>query len=83
VAAGCDEFIAKSAEGYRDIAVAAARDVKKLADIRAGMRSKVEGSPLGDVKAYVLAVEAAYRQMWRRNCAGHVTAVDAASRARA
>ncbi len=74
-AAGLDEFIAESPDGYRDIAIAAAGDIEKLSLIRSGLRERAQRSPLGDAAAYVRSVEAAYRHMWRRKCAGQVEAV--------
>ncbi len=82
-AAGCEDFIAETAEGYRDIAVAAAGDIVRLAGLRAGLRQRAERSPLGDAKAYVRAVEAAYREMWRRKCADQGIGADGHDASRA
>ncbi len=67
-AVGLDEFIAEDPRRYRDIAVTLARDIEKLGDLRAGLRERAARSPLGDITAYVQAVETAYRDMWRRKC---------------
>ncbi len=78
-AAGLDAVIAETPDGYRDIAIATARDIERLGEIRAGLRERAQRSPLGDIEAYVRAVETAYGDMWHRWCAGARPAVDAAS----
>lgn len=67
-AVGLDEFIAEDPRRYRDIAVTLARDIEKLGEFRAALRERAARSPLGDITAYVQAVETAYRGMWRRKC---------------
>jgi protein O-GlcNAc transferase len=67
-AVGLTDFIASDRESYVDLAVAKAGDVEALAQLRATLRSRVENSPVGDPIRYTRAVEAAYRDMWRRWC---------------
>jgi predicted O-linked N-acetylglucosamine transferase (SPINDLY family) len=67
-AAGHRELIAETAERYVRIASDLARDRDRLARLRASLRAEVADSPLCDAAAYARAVEAAYRQMWRRWC---------------
>jgi len=64
------DWIAGSDEEYVRIAVEAARDLPRLARTRAFLRPRLAASDFGDVQRYTRAVEAAYRQMWRRWCAG-------------
>jgi predicted O-linked N-acetylglucosamine transferase (SPINDLY family) len=68
-AAGYPELIARDVEGYVEIALALARDPDRLARLRAQLRPRLAASPLCDAEAYARAVEAAYRDMWRRWCA--------------
>jgi predicted O-linked N-acetylglucosamine transferase (SPINDLY family) len=66
---GLGELVAQTAEDFVDIADRLARDVPRLAELRAEMRARLERSPLLDAKAYTAELEAAYRRMWRRHCA--------------
>jgi predicted O-linked N-acetylglucosamine transferase (SPINDLY family) len=50
------------------IAAGLAADLPRLAELRAGLRDRVQGSPLADGPRYTRQVEAAYRGMWRRWC---------------
>ncbi len=67
-AIGAPELVASSRSEYRDIAVSLARDVKALGDYRRHLRRQVSVSAAGDPHRYAGAVEAAYRDMWRRWC---------------
>lgn len=67
-AAGLPDLIARSVEEYVDFAAALAGDLAALAALRSGLRERLKGSPLADIGAYVAALEAAYRAMWRRWC---------------
>ena len=63
------DFIAADSESYVQVAVAKARNLQALADLRASLRSRVASSAVGDPQRYAQAVESAYREMWRRWCA--------------
>jgi predicted O-linked N-acetylglucosamine transferase (SPINDLY family) len=65
---GLNELIAESADDYVAVAVALARDWDRLAALRAGMRGRMEASPLMDPAAYTAGVEAAFRLMWQAWC---------------
>jgi protein O-GlcNAc transferase len=69
---GLDDLVADSPRAYAEIAVRAAADVARFAPLRADLRRRLASSPLCDHRAYCAAVEAAYRNMWRRWCAGQV-----------
>ena len=60
------EFAAATPQGYIDIATQLARDLPRLAEIRAGMRAKMAVSPLVDEAGFARKVEAAYREMFGR-----------------
>src|SRR5262249_15509146 len=64
------EWIANSDEEYVRIAVVAARDLHALAQVRAGLRSRMANSAFGDPRRYTREVESALRGFWRRWCAG-------------
>ena len=68
------DWVADSEEQYVDIAVAAARDLQGLANARAQLPARMAASVFGDQTRYTRAVEAAYRTMWRRWCAGETRA---------
>jgi protein O-GlcNAc transferase len=70
VGAGHPEWIAESEEQYVDLAVELAADTAKLARIRAGLRQKMEKSPLMDEPGFARRVEAAYRAMFAKWCEG-------------
>jgi predicted O-linked N-acetylglucosamine transferase (SPINDLY family) len=67
-AMGMQDWVAGSDEDYVRIAIEAARDLPRLAAVRAGLRARASASPCGDLPAYVRSVEASYREMWRRWC---------------
>lgn len=69
-AIGLDEFVATDAAAYAAIALAAAKDLPRLAALRADLRQRLAGSVQGDPARYAGAVEAAYRAAWRRSVAG-------------
>lgn len=60
---GLRKLVAHSVEEYADIAVRLAGDLKGLAAIRAGLREKMETSPIMDAYRYVAELEEAYRKM--------------------
>ncbi len=61
VAGDADDFVARAA--------ALAGDIRLLAELRAGLRERMRGSPLLDYEDCARAVEEAYRGMWRKWCA--------------
>ena len=63
---GLDELAANSEEGYVRIAVALARDLPRLADLRSTLRPRMLASPLMDAPRFARNVEAAYQSMWER-----------------
>ena len=65
---GLAELAASSEEQFVGIAVALARDLPRLASIRATLRQRMESSPLMDGRKFADAVGSAFREMWRRWC---------------
>jgi protein O-GlcNAc transferase len=66
---GLPELVASSIEEYIRIAVKLARDLPRLAEVRAGLRERMLQSPLMNAPRFARNVEAAYRAMWRAWCA--------------
>ena len=50
-----------------------ARERKLLAELRGSMRNRMAASPLMDEVRFVRDLELAYREMWRKWCAGNPT----------
>jgi predicted O-linked N-acetylglucosamine transferase (SPINDLY family) len=66
--AGLNALIARTPEEYVGSAVEQAGNLSALAELRAGLRARMQDSPLMDGKQYATEMEAAFRQMWRRWC---------------
>ena len=67
------EFVADSVEDYVARAVAWGRDPRRLAEIRAELRPRMECSPLRDEVGFTRSLEKAYREAWRTWCGGPET----------
>jgi predicted O-linked N-acetylglucosamine transferase (SPINDLY family) len=67
---GLPELIARTPDEFVEIAAGLARDLPRLGKIRATLRDRTERSPLMDAPRFARNIEAAYRAMWRRWCAG-------------
>jgi predicted O-linked N-acetylglucosamine transferase (SPINDLY family) len=65
---GLTELIAQSPEQYVELAVALARDPARLAELRAGLRQRVQASPLVNGEQYATNVVKAFRRMWLTWC---------------
>lgn len=61
---GLPELIAQDGAGYVSLAAQLARDLPRLAGLRAGMRQRFAASPLMDYTGFARALETAYRSMW-------------------
>ena len=66
---GLAECIAQTPAEYLDKARLLAGDLSRLADLRAGLRRRMQASPLMDSPAFARDMEAAYRRAWRAWCA--------------
>ena len=67
---GLPDLVASTAGEFVRIAAGLARDVDRLATLRSTLRSRMQNSPLMDGPRFARNIEAAYREMWRRWCAG-------------
>ncbi len=67
---GLGDLVAYASEQYVDIAVALAGDLSRLEELRRTLRERMRRSPLMDAPRFARNMEAAYRQAWRRWCAG-------------
>ena len=66
---GLPELIAHDEDAFVHRAAALAHDLNRLSELRAGLRARLDGSPLGDEPRFVRNLEAAYRTAWRTYCA--------------
>jgi predicted O-linked N-acetylglucosamine transferase (SPINDLY family) len=64
------ELIARDGEGYRTIALMLARDPAALSALKARLAANRTHCPLFDTKRFVRHIERAYREIWKRACAG-------------
>ncbi len=65
---GFKDWITGTADDYVTLAVEKAANIETLAEERTGFRERIRKNPIGDHAAYARAVEAAYREMWRKWC---------------
>jgi predicted O-linked N-acetylglucosamine transferase (SPINDLY family) len=65
---GLAELAGQTPEDFVRIAVELAKDLPRLAELRTGLRQRMEQSPLMDAPSFTRNIEAAYRQMWRNWC---------------
>jgi predicted O-linked N-acetylglucosamine transferase (SPINDLY family) len=66
---GLPELTAHSEHEYIELAAGLARDLPRLASLRATLRERMKRSPLLDAAQFARDLEAAYRQVWRAWCA--------------
>jgi predicted O-linked N-acetylglucosamine transferase (SPINDLY family) len=62
---GLTELIARTPEECVATAKRMAGDLKRLAEMRAGMRERMKSSPLTDSRGFAAGIESAYRAMWK------------------
>lgn len=65
---GLPELVARTTDQYLDIATALARDLPRLAELRAGLRGRMCASPLMDGPRFARDIESLYRRAWRAWC---------------
>ena len=64
---GLPELVASTREQFVTIAAGLAHDLPRLGQLRATLRARMQASPLMDAARFARSIEAAYREMWRRN----------------
>jgi protein O-GlcNAc transferase len=69
-AVGLPELVAESLGQYREIVLRYARDPAALTALKAKLAANRLTTPLFDTDHFARKLEAAYRAMWRRRCAG-------------
>ena len=70
VQVGLAGLAAETDAEFTAAAVALAADLPGLAAMRAGLRARLERSPLMDAPRFARQLETAFRAMWRAHCAG-------------
>lgn len=71
---GLPELVATTEDEFVARAVALARDLERLSQLRSELRARLEASPLGDAARFARHLEAAFRTAWRRYCDGSLAA---------
>jgi predicted O-linked N-acetylglucosamine transferase (SPINDLY family) len=69
---GMDALVTTSPDAYVAAAVNLAGSLDVLDRVRRHLRARMAASPLCDGHRYAQQIEAAYRRMWRRWCAGQI-----------
>jgi predicted O-linked N-acetylglucosamine transferase (SPINDLY family) len=64
---GLNELIARDEREYVRIAVDLARDARRLRELQATLRTRMQTSPLMNAASFARDVESAYRRMWRHS----------------
>jgi predicted O-linked N-acetylglucosamine transferase (SPINDLY family) len=65
---GLADFAAPSVDDYVDLAIKTGQDKPALAALRAGLRTKMQASPLLDAAGFTRKVEVGFRDMWVEWC---------------
>lgn len=66
---GLPELVAHTQDQYVRLAAGLAADLPRLAALRAGLRARMQQSPLMDAPHFARNIEAAFRKMWQQWCA--------------
>ena len=65
---GLEHLVARSEEQYVELAAALISDASGLAELRRGLRARIESSPVMDAPQFARDLEAAFRTVWRAWC---------------
>lgn len=77
---GLDEFIARDVDDYVAITTNLSNDIDKLSQIHDFLRDRMQSSPICNGPGFCLALENAYREMWKKFCRSSGTDFAAKSR---
>ena len=66
---GLPELLATTPEQYLEIAVELSNNVGRLAELRRGLRQRLQQSPLMDAPRFARDMESLYRKAWHEYCA--------------
>jgi protein O-GlcNAc transferase len=66
--AGLPELVAATSDEYSSMAVALARDLRRLQSLREHLRDMMRSSPLCNTLNFTFALEKCYRQIWEQWC---------------
>ncbi|HEY3900564.1 MAG TPA: tetratricopeptide repeat protein [Chthoniobacter sp.] len=67
---GLPELVASSEDEYIEVATRLAKDSPRLSELRRTLRPRLENSVLMNAPHFARQIEAAFRAMWQRWCAG-------------
>ena len=67
-ALGLNEWIARTPAEFIELGKRHAGDLQRLSALRAGLREKLQASPLMDAARFTGSLENAYRGMWQAYC---------------
>ncbi len=65
---GLTDWVVETPDAYVALLERWCNDLEKLAELREGLRARVEASPLCDYRTFARNLEDAYRDMWRKWC---------------
>lgn len=65
---GLDQWIARTAKEFVQLARHNAADLRRLAELRAGLRERIKASPLMDAARFTRNIESSYQTMWQAHC---------------
>ena len=65
---GLAQLVARNEAQYIDLAAGLMQDAEGLAALRAGLRARLESSPVMDAERFTRGLEAAFREMWVTWC---------------
>nr|VDC72860.1 unnamed protein product [Brassica rapa] len=69
---GLGHLVAKNEDEYVQLSVDLASDITALLKLRMSLRDLMAGSPVCNGPSFAVALESAYRSMWRKYCKGEV-----------
>jgi predicted O-linked N-acetylglucosamine transferase (SPINDLY family) len=76
---GLESLVGTTPKQYQTIALDLAKNKKRLVELRAGMRARIQSSSLCNKVGFAREVETAYRSMWQTFCASVTTQPNAVS----